>query len=431
MNKRQENIRWRPDWDGFLELVQVLVQRPLRTALSGLGVGWGLFMIIITIGSANGLQNGVSQDLGDRAKNSMFMWTQSTSKAYKGFQRGRPIDLTIGDVEYLAANSQTLDAVAPQNQLGGWRGSNNVTRGIKTGAFTVFGEFPAQLKIEARPLRSGRHINDRDIEENRKIAVIGERVREILFTSDENPIGGSVRINGVNFTVVGVFGSLRSGEDAEEDLQSIRIPFTAFNQAFHRGDDVGWLCLLFNESVHADSAAAEVMSILKSRLSIHPDDDRAFGHWTVAKEFEEIQTVFSAIRGVSFVFGGLALLAGIIGIMNIMLITVRERTNELGVRRALGATPGVIIRQIMGETLLLTVLFGLVGAILGVASIEAIDALLESMPAMDGGSFRNPEVSIEIVVQSLVIMIAMGAIAGVLPAFRAVSIRPVEAIRTE
>jgi len=173
------------------------------------------------------------------------------------------------------------------------------------------------------------------------------------------------------------------------------------------------------------------MSILKSRLSIHPDDDRAFGHWTVAKEFEEIQTVFSAIRGVSFVFGGLALLAGIIGIMNIMLITVRERTNELGVRRALGATPGVIIRQIMGETLLLTVLFGLVGAILGVASIEAIDALLESMPAMDGGSFRNPEVSIEIVVQSLVIMIAMGAIAGVLPAFRAVSIRPVEAIRTE
>lgn len=181
MNKRQENIRWRPDWDGFLELVQVLVQKPLRTALSGLGVGWGLFMIIITIGSANGLQNGVSQDLGDRAKNSMFMWTQSTSKAYKGFQRGRPIDLTIGDVEYLAANSQTLDAVAPQNQLGGWRGSNNVTRGIKTGAFTVFGEFPAQLKIEARPLRSGRHINDRDIEENRKIAVIGERVREILF----------------------------------------------------------------------------------------------------------------------------------------------------------------------------------------------------------------------------------------------------------
>ena len=431
MNKRQENIRWRPDWDGFLELVQVLVQKPLRTALSGLGVGWGLFMIIITIGSANGLQNGVSQDLGDRAKNSMFMWTQSTSKAYKGFQRGRPIDLTIGDVEYLAANSQTLDAVAPQNQLGGWRGSNNVTRGIKTGAFTVFGEFPAQLKIEARPLRSGRHINDRDIEDRRKIAVIGERVRQILFTSDEDPIGGSVRINGVNFTVVGVFGSMRSGEDAEEDLQSIRIPFTAFNQAFHRGDDVGWLCLLFNEKVHADSAAAEVMSILKARLSIHPDDNRAFGHWTVAKEFEEIQTVFSAIRGVSFVFGGLALLAGIIGIMNIMLITVRERTNELGVRRALGATPGVIIRQIMGETLLLTVLFGLIGAILGVASIEAIDALLESMPDMDGGSFRNPEVSIKIVVQSLVIMIAMGAIAGVLPAFRAVSIRPVEAIRTE
>lgn len=422
---------WRPDWDGFTEMIQVLLQKPLRTALSGLGVGWGLFMIIITIGSANGLQNGVSQDLGDMAKNSMFMWTESTSMPYKGFQRGRPIDLKIGDVEYLAANSRVLEVAAPQNQLGGWRGSNNVTRGLKTGAFTVFGEFPEQQLIEARPLKEGRHINARDIEDKRKIAVIGERVRDILFTKAESPIGGSIRINGVNFTVVGVFSSMRSGEDAEEDLQSIRIPFTAFNQAFHKGDEVGWLCLLFDEEVHADSAAAEIMSVLKARLSIHPDDNRAFGHWTVAREFEEIQSVFSAIRWVSFVFGGLALLAGIIGIMNIMLITVRERTNELGIRRALGATPGVVVRQIMGETLLLTTLFGLMGAILGVATIEGINALLGSMPDLQGGSFRNPEVSIDIVLQSLLTMVVMGAFAGILPAFRAVSIRPVEAIRTE
>ena len=260
--------------------------------------------------------------------------------------------------------------------------------------------------------------------------MIGERVRDILFTKAESPIGGSIRINGVNFTVVGVFSSMRSGEDAEEDLQSIRIPFTAFNQAFHKGDEVGWLCLLFDE-VHADSAAAEIMSVLKARLSIHPNDNRAFGHWTVAREFEEIQSVFSAIRWVSFVFGGLALLAGIIGIMNIMLITVGERTNELGIRRALGATPGVVVRQIMGETLLLTTLFGLMGAILGVATIEGINALLESMPDLQGGSFRNPEVSIDIVLQSLLTMVVMGAFAGILPAFRAVSIRPVEAIRTE
>jgi putative ABC transport system permease protein len=197
------------------------------------------------------------------------------------------------------------------------------------------------------------------------------------------------------------------------------------------GDEVGWLCLLFDETIHADTAAAEVISILKGRLSIHPDDNRAFGHWTVAKEFEEIQTVFSAIRWVSFVFGGLALLAGVIGIMNIMLITVRERTNELGIRRALGATPGVVVRQIMGETLLLTVLFGLMGAILGVGTIEGINQLLETVPSLQGGSFRNPEVSIDIVVQSLATMVIMGAVAGILPAFRAISIRPVEAIRTE
>ena len=419
------------DRDHFLELIQILIQRPLRTALSGLGVGWGLFMIILTIGSANGLENGVSQDLGDSAKNSMFMWTQSTSMPYKGFQRGRSVDLTISDVEYLKANSQTLVATAPQNQLGGWRGSNNVTRGIRTGAFTVFGEYPEQRLIEAKPIQSGRHINNQDIVDRRKIAVIGTRVRDILFAADEDPIGGSLRINGVNFTVVGVFGSLRDGEDAEEDLQSILTPFSTFNQAFHYGDEVGWLCLLFDENVHADSAAAEVMSVLKSRLSIHPDDDRAFGHWTVAEEYEQIQSVFGAIRWVSFVFGGLALLAGIIGIMNIMLITVRERTNELGVRRALGASPGMIVRRIMGETLFLTSLFGVIGAVLGVGTIEGIDALLQTSSDMQSGSFRNPEVSVDIVLKSLAIMVVMGAVAGVLPALRAVSVRPVEAIRTE
>jgi len=419
------------DRDHFFELIQILVQKPLRTALSGLGVGWGLFMIILTIGSANGLENGVSQDLGDSARNSMFMWTQSTSMPYKGFQRGRSVDLTISDVEYLKANSQTLVATAPQNQLGGWRGSNNVTRGIKTGAFTVFGEYPEQRLIEAKPIESGRHINNRDISDRRKIAVIGKRVQDILFAKDENPIGNSIRINGVNFAVVGVFGSMRDGEDAEEDLQSILIPFSTFNQAFHYGDEVGWLCLLFDENVHADSAATEVMAVLKSRLSIHPDDNRAFGHWTVAEEYEQIQSVFGAIRWVSFVFGGLALLAGIIGIMNIMLITVRERTNELGVRRALGASPGMIVRQIMGETLFLTSLFGVIGAVLGVATIEGVDAILLSSPGMDGGSFRNPEVSVDIVLKSLAIMVVMGAVAGILPAIRAVSIRPVEAIRTE
>ena len=419
------------DRDHFLELIQILIQRPLRTALSGLGLGWGLFMIILTIGSANGLENGVSQDLGDSAKNSMFMWTQSTSMPYKGFQRGRSVDLTISDVEYLKANSQTLVATAPQNQLGGWRGSNNVTRGIRTGAFTVFGEYPEQRLIEAKPIQSGRHINNQDIVDRRKIAVIGTRVRDILFAADEDAIGGSLRINGVNFTVVGVFGSLRDGEDAEEDLQSILTPFSTFNQAFHYGDEVGWLCLLFDENVHADSAAAEVMSVLKSRLSIHPDDDRAFGHWTVAEEYEQIQSVFGAIRWVSFVFGGLALLAGIIGIMNIMLITVRERTNELGVRRALGASPGMIVRQIMGETLFLTSLFGVIGAVLGVGTIEGIDAFLQTSSDMQSGSFRNPEVSVDIVLKSLAIMVVMGAVAGVLPALRAVSVRPVEAIRTE
>jgi putative ABC transport system permease protein len=207
------------------------------------------------------------------------------------------------------------------------------------------------------------------------------------------------------------------------------VPVSTFGRAFHRGDEVGWLSLLIDESINADTAAAEVVSLLKARKSVHPDDERAFGWWSMATEFEEIESVFEALRWVSFVFGGLALVAGVIGIVNIMLITVKERTKELGIRRALGATPGEIVRSIIGETLLLTFFAGLTGAIVGVWLIEGVSSMLADMP--DTGSFRNPEVSFEIVTQTLFTMMFMGALAGILPAVRAVSIRPVEAIRTE
>ncbi len=185
-----------------------------------------------------------------------------------------------------------------------------------------------------------------------------------------------------------------------------------------------------DENVHADTSAAEVMSLLKQRKSVHPDDKRAMGSWSMASEFEEVESLFAAFRLISFIFGGLALLAGAIGIMNIMLITVRERTKELGIRRAMGATPITVMRQIMSETIFLTTLSGLVGVSLGVASLEGVNHLLESLGGA-GGSFRNPEISLYTVLIALGVMLVMGVIAGILPAIRAVAIRPVEAIRTE
>ena len=418
------------DLDRVLEILQVFLTNPFRTFLSGLGVGWGLFMIVVTVGASNGLENGVTSEMGGRVKNSMFLWSRMTSMPYKGFKRGRRFEFNNSDTEFLRENATSIKLVAPRNQLGGHRGSNNVTRGTKSGAFNVYGDVPGYIEIDPVKILSGRYLNQGDIDNERKIAVIGKRVLELLYDNDIEPIGSSIQIQGVIFSVVGVYSTYKTGEDAEEDNQSIFIPYTTFGKSFHTNNEVGWYSLLMDENVHADTSSAEVMSLLKQRKSVHPDDKRAMGSWSMASEFEEVESLFAAFRLISFIFGGLALLAGAIGIMNIMLITVRERTKELGIRRAMGATPVTVMRQIMSETIFLTSLSGLVGVSLGVASLEGVNHLLESMGGA-GGSFRNPEISLYTVLIALGVMLVMGVIAGILPAIRAVAIRPVEAIRTE
>ena len=420
-------MRW---WerDPWIELAQVLLRNPFRTFLSSLGVGWGLFMILITVGASNGLEEGVKSDMGNRVKNSAFLWGESTSLPYKGYPRGRWIELTSPDVEYLVENATTLDAVAPRNQLGGWRGGNNVTHGLKTAACGVYGDMPVYKDIDPILITEGRYINQRDLDDRRKVAVIGKRARQLLFDREEQVLGSHIQIQGVTFTVVGVYKSQQTGEDAEEAENSIFTPYTTFNHAFHMGDRVGWLSLLIKEDVPGDTAVAEVLRLLKAQKSVHPNDPRGFGHWSMAEMHEEMSTVFAAFRWVSFVFGGLALFAGVIGIMNIMLITIKERTRELGVRRALGATPANIVVQIMVETLTLTVLAGLIGGILGVFALEAMDTYL--VHAEDNGIFRHPHVTLDVLLTALTTMTILGAFAGVLPALRALRVQPVEALRT-
>ena len=420
-------MRW---WerDPWIELAQVLLRNPFRTFLSSLGVGWGLFMILITVGASNGLEEGVKQDMGKRVKNSAFIWSKSTSIPYKGYARGRSVELNSSDVEYLVENATMLEAVAPRNQLGGWRGGNNVSHGLKTAACGIYGDVPVYRKIEPIVIQQGRYINQRDLEEKRKVAVIGKRVRQLLFNEDEQVLGSNVQVQGVNFTVVGVFRSQQTGEDAEESENNIFTPYTTFNKAFNMGDRVGWLSVLIKEGASGKDALDEVLSLLKARLSVHPDDRRALGNWSMADKFEEMSMVFSAFRWVSFVFGGLALFAGVVGVMNIMLITVKERTRELGVRRALGATPGNIVVQIMVETLTLTVLAGLTGSVLGVFTLESLDTYLVNSD--NNGIFRHPHVTLHVLVTALATMTVLGACAGVLPALRALRIQPVEALRT-
>lgn len=419
-------MRW---WerDPWIELAQVLLRNPFRTLLSSLGVGWGLFMILITVGASNGLEEGVKSDMGSRVKNSAFLWARSTTLPYKGYPKGRSFSLNSADVAFLEDNATSLLAVAPRNQLGGWRGGNNVSHGVKTAACGVYGDVPIYKDIDPIVMLEGRYLNQRDLEERRKVAVVGKRARQLLFDREEQVVGSHIQIQGVTFTVVGVYRSQQTGEDAEESENNIFTPYTTFNHAFHMGDEVGWLSLLIREDVHADTAMSEVFRLLKAQKSIHPNDHRAFGHWSMAEMHEEMSTVFAAFRWVSFVFGGLALFAGVIGIMNIMLITIKERTKELGVRRALGATPLNIVVQIMVETLTLTVLAGLVGGILGVFALELLDGYL--VASESNGIFRHPHVTLDVLVLALITMTILGGFAGILPALRALRIQPVEALR--
>lgn len=416
------------DRDFWLEILQVILRNPLRSILSGIGVGWGVFMIVITFASTKGLENGISQDFAATAKNSMFLWTQGTSMPYKGFRRGRYFQLENSDVDYLRRTVPELDLVSPRNQLGGYQGSNNVTYKSNTGAFNVYGDTPDYIKIEPIEIWKGRYINDYDISDERKVCVIGEQVYKNLFGRGK-ALGEFITIQGINFKVVGVYKSIKKGEDADEDSQSIFIPFSTFQRAFNYGERVGWLSVLLNEDLPTETSVDKLLASLKQRKSVHPDDPRAFGYWTMQEEVEQVTTIFGALKLVAFFFGSLALLAGVIGITNIMLVTVKERTREFGVRRSLGATPGSIIGQVMTETLFMTLLFGCLGIVVSVGAVELLNMALDGMG--DSGSFRSPSVTWVTTLTILLIMTVMGVLAGLLPAIMAVQVRPVEALRTE
>jgi putative ABC transport system permease protein len=417
------------DRDKWLEIYQVLSKNAFRTTATAFGVFWGIFMLIIMLGAGQGLEKGATADFMYRATNSAAIWTRSTTKAHGGFKAGRRFEMNNSDIDFLRENVEDLDILCPRNQLGGYRGSNNVIRGTKTGAFSIYGDYPDYIKIEPRPITRGRFINDRDIEERRKICVIGERVYDIMFEKGEEPIGKYISINGVAFMVVGTYASMQKGERAEEDTQTIFVPFTTFQKAFNYGDVIGWLSVTAKPGVLASDLETKIKEALKSRHKVHPDDDRAFGSWNMEKEFLRLSSVFGGIRSMSWFVGVLTLFAGIIGVSNIMLVIIKERTNEFGVRRAVGATPANVRTQIILEAIILTSVAGFLGIIAGVWSLEGVNALIESQG--NTGSFRNPGVDFNIVMIALAVLIFSGALAGVLPANRALNVKTIEALRAE
>jgi putative ABC transport system permease protein len=416
------------DLDHWQEIRVALLRNRARTALTAFGVFWGIFLLMVMLGSGSGLRKGVLQGFADGATNSFFLWTQRTQKPYAGMPAGRGIRLTNADVEAIREKVPEVEVVAPRNQLRGFGGGNNVSRGRKTGAFSVMGDYPEIRRIQSLRIETGRFLNPIDVEESRKVAVIGTRVRELLFSRGEEPIGDSIVIGGVYFQVVGVFASPRTGDAADRDAQTVFVPFTTFQRAFNYGDRVGWMAIISRPDVPASVAEEKVLSLLRSRHKVAPDDLRAFGHFNLEEEYTKIQGLFSGIRLLVWIVGVGTLAAGVIGVSNIMLIIVRERTKEIGIRRALGARPSAVVSQIVSESVILTSLAGYLGLVAGIALVVGIGKLL---PPGGAGMFLDPDVGVGEALQALAILVAAGVLAGLAPAQRALAVSPTVALRSE
>ena len=415
----------RDTWD---EIFESISKNRTRTIITSIGVFWGIFIYIALAGSATGLENGFDDAFSGLSKISMGVWVQRTSIPYKGFEEGRYPVFKLNDVDYLKSRVPEIEYIAPGLQAGAFTGSPPlVVRGLKSDNFNVFGNFPVYAKISVINIfDGGRYINDDDIKYERKVAVIGEGTQERLFNVGEDPIGKYIRINDVNFMVVGVTKFTEgSGFGSDSD---ITIPYTTFAKMYNRGDQFGFMFISGYEYVNPNYLEETVLNTLRVMKTVSPEDDRAFGTFNIGSLFESIIKFTRGMVFLSLVVGIATIFAGVIGIGNIMLIAVKERTNELGIRRALGATPGEVKVQIVLESVFLTIVAGIIGITVGAFLLFVINigtSGLEDFP------FTNPTVPLAIVFGAFITMITLGTLIGLIPAERAVSIKPIEALREE
>ena len=413
-------------WD---EILEALNSNRFRTVLTAFGVFWGIFILVIFLALTNGLKNGVQSDFGDFATNTIFMWTQRTSMPYQGFTKGRNFNFKLSDVALLKEKFPQLRYVSPRNQLGGYRGSNNVTRGDKTGAFNVYGDEPDYINQEPLDMLQGRFLSQSDIEQERKVAVVGTDVIKSLYDYGEDPIGSYLKINGINFMVIGVVKKTSSQGDSQEDANTIYIPFSTFGKAFNFGDVVSWMALTAVDQVPITEIKPMIMKEMRAAHKVHPNDERAIGHFDLAEQFQRITGLFSILSFVGYFVGALVLMSGVIGISNIMLIVVKERTKEIGIRRAIGATPKEIRAQVLQESMVLTLISGMAGISFAAGVIWVTNSVLDALGSVD--NFANPSVGMGVLFIALAILVISGLLAGMIPATRATQMKPVDALRMD
>jgi putative ABC transport system permease protein len=413
------------DLDRWQEIWITITHNKSRSVLTAFGVFWGMLMLVLMVGAGSALEKGISSQVEGFATNSAFFGSSTTTLPYKGFQKGRRWDMTNSDIPVIRQRVKELQYLSPVLFAGG--NDKNVVRGEKNGSYMVKGCYPEYDLIEKSKMLYGRYVNDIDIAERRKVCIIGERIYEVLFQKGEDPTGQQIRVNGIYFQVIGVARSTSGVSIGGRTEETVVLPFSTMQQAFNQGNIIHFLAATADKGVPVKIVQDKIVEILKQQHQISPDDKEAVFSMNIEEQFKMFNYLGIGIAALIWIVGLGTLLAGAIGVSNIMLVTVRERTKEIGIRRALGATPRNIIGQILSESVVLTVLAGVTGIIVGVGILRATGIVLSQGDQF----FKDPQISFTMAIVSLIILIVIGTFAGYVPAQRAMMIKPVEAISEE
>ena len=411
------------DIDTYKEIFTTLSRNKSRSFLTGFGVFWGVFMLLGLIGGGSGLQQLLSRNFEGFATNSVIVFAQNTTKPYAGFRKGRSWKMNYDDIERLKAQVKELDIVAPV--LARW--GANATHGDKKYSCNVKGVLPEYQGVETPKLKYGRYINAMDMQQKRKVCVIGKRVYKTLFPNGDNPLGKLIRVDSIYYRVVGVdyaHGKISVNGSSDE---AIVLPISLMREAYNYGDEVPLICGTAKSGVHVSDIMSKIRRVIAHNHQINPTDEKAISIFNTEVMFGMIDSLFRGVNFLILLVGIGTILAGAIGVSNIMMVTVKERTNEIGIRRAIGATPHIILGQIIAESIILTISAGMGGLLFAVGILQ----MAELASATDGVVTTHYQIGFWTAWGAVVLLSTLGVLAGLAPALRAMAIKPVDAMRDE
>ncbi len=412
-------MRFLFDSDTWQEIYGGIRKNKTRTIITIIGVLWGIFLLVALLGASRGLENNFKNIFGNFATNSVFMWSQRTELPFKGFQKGRNVRLTTNDVAKLQEAYDDIKFIAPRSQT-----NSNITRGFKSGSFNISGDLPLLDDVQKKDLIYGRFLNGNDISLKSKVCVIEEEIYKQLFDKDEYPIGELVEIGNIAYKVIGVY---KRG-NINFDGQAAYVPFSTFQQVYNRVNRISWMMITAKEGVDIEQLEQDMLLTLKNIHKVDPEDKKAFGSANLAVEIGKITGFLTGMQFLTWFVGIATLIAGVFAIGNILLITVKERTKEIGIRRAIGAKPVEIRRQVVLESVFLTTIAGMLGIIFGGFVLFGLDKWLGSGP---DPTLVNPTVNIPIILIAFLVLIILGTLIGLIPAYVATLIKPIDALRDE